>query len=323
MEKIKHILEVAQFSRAWLEKDLFPRAKEMENYIDVRLARYWAIVPRLMFSLFYEPSTRTRFSFESAFIKLGGSVVSTENAEEFSSAIKGETIEDTVRTLNGYKPDCIVMRSKNVGDASKAAAKSAAPVINAGDGSGEHPTQALLDVYTISKHFGWSPIDGLQIAMVGDLDKGRTVRSLSKILANWQRMKIYYVSPENARMRQDVKDFLAQRGVAWEEFSDLRDVAGQVNVIYQTRTQKERGTNFERGQAFSITKQTLQLMKPDTIILHPLPRNEEIAVEVDDDPRAKYFEQAENGLYVRMALLVSIVSAYDNERYERQKQHCP
>lgn len=320
---MKHILEVSQFSRSWLERELFPQAKEMESYIDARLIRYWASVPRLMFSLFYESSTRTRFSFESAFIKLGGSVVSTENAEEFSSAVKGETIEDTMRTLNGYKPDCIVMRSKNVGDAAKAASKSIAPVINAGDGSGEHPTQALLDVYTISKHFSWSPIDGLQIAMVGDLDKGRTVRSLSKILANWKRVKIYYVSPQNACMRQDVKDYLGEKGVEWEEFEDLRDVAGKVNVIYQTRTQKERGTDFARGQAFSITKETLQIMKHDTIILHPLPRNEEIALEVDDDPRAKYFEQSENGLYVRMALLINVVSSYDGERYEQHKQYCP
>lgn len=323
MERMKHILEVSQFSRSWLEKELFPQAREMENYIDARLLRYWASVPRLMFSLFYEPSTRTRFSFESAFVKLGGSVVSTENAEEFSSAIKGETIEDTMRTLNGYKPDCIVMRSKNVGDAAKAASKSIAPVINAGDGSGEHPTQALLDVYTISKYFSWSPIDGLQIAMVGDLDKGRTVRSLSKILANWKRVKIYFVSPPSARMRQDVKDYLTEKGVEWEEFDDLCDVAGRVNVIYQTRTQKERGSDFVRSQAFCITKETLQIMKHDTIILHPLPRNEEIATEVDSDLRAKYFEQSENGLYVRMALLIDVVSAYDSERYEQRKRYCP
>jgi aspartate carbamoyltransferase catalytic subunit len=299
-----------------MEKELFPMAKEMESYIDSRLLRYWASVPRLMFSLFYEPSTRTRFSFESAFIKLGGSVVSTENAEEFSSAVKGESIEDTIRTLCGYKPDCIVMRSKNVGDAAKAAANSNAPVINAGDGSGEHPTQALLDIYTIVKHFSWSPLDGLQIAMVGDLAKGRTVRSLSKILANWKRVKIHYVSPENACMGQDVKDYLSANGVEWLEHNDLRDVAGKVNVIYQTRTQTERGTNFERGEAFSITTETLSLMKHDTIIMHPLPRNAEISTQVDADPRAKYFQQAENGLYVRMALLVDIVSGYDSERYQ-------
>jgi aspartate carbamoyltransferase catalytic subunit len=148
------------------------------------------------------------------------------------------------------------------------------------------------------------------------LAKGRTVRSLSKILANWKRVKIHYVSPENARMGQDVKDYLQAHGVEWQEYDDLRAVAKQVNVIYQTRTQKERGTSFERGEAFSITKETLDLMNYDAIIMHPLPRNDEIATQVDADPRAKYFQQAENGLYVRMALLVNIVSGYDSERYQ-------
>lgn len=314
---LRHVIEAQQFERPWLQNELFPLADEMEKVVKKKSGWYWfkyffkrrALSGKEMTSLFYEPSTRTRASTETAMRKLGGRVFSTENAREFSSAAKGETLEDTIRVLCGYRPDVIVLRSHEEGMAKRAAEYSSVPIINAGDGMGQHPTQALLDIYTIQKELG--KIDGISIAMVGDLARGRTVRSLSYLLGKFSGIKIYYISSELARMRDDIKEYLQRHEVWFTEGCDLRSVASEVDVIYQTRTQKDRGVNFAKFDKmpgfYIVNKEILTLMKKDAIVMHPLPRNEEISPEVDEDPRAAYFRQAENGLYIRMALLLMIL----------------
>lgn len=257
-----------------------------------------------MITFFYEPSTRTRASFEMAMDWLGGKVVfSTENAGQFSSAVKGESIEDTMRVLSNYRPNVIVLRANEEGMAKRAARFSSVPIINAGDGTGQHPTQALTDVFTIWKRLG--KIDNLSIAIVGDLAKGRTAHSLAYLLGKFSGTKIYFVSQESAKAPDDIKNYLKRHEIWFTETQDLRLVAPKVDIIYQTRNQKERGT---LSDAYIIDKKILNLMNKNAIIMHPLPRNEEISIEVDKDPRATYFKQAENGLYVRMALLKMILS---------------
>ena len=305
--KLRHIIEAQQFERELLENKFFPLAKEMEE-VAMSRGSHNMLLGKRMITFFYEPSTRTRCSFEMAMDMLGGRVVfSTENAREFSSAAKGETIEDTMRVVSGYYPDVIVLRSHEEGMAARAAEVSSAPVINAGDGKGQHPTQALLDLYTIWKETG--RISGISIAMAGDLLNGRTVRSLSYLIGKFPDVKIYFVSPESARMRYDIKDYLRRHGVWFIEERDLRNVVDKVEVVYQTRIQKERGTVLteQENSAFTINKETLESMRADTIVMHPLPRVDEILPEVDKDHRAAYFRQAQNGLFVRMALLVMIL----------------
>jgi aspartate carbamoyltransferase catalytic subunit len=267
-----------------------------------------------MASLFYEPSTRTRFSFESAMLRLGGSSLSTENAREFSSKAKGETLEDTVRVVSGYC-DVIVLRYHKEGGARRASEFSGVPIINAGDGTGQHPTQALLDLYTIKKAFGG--IKGLKIAMVGDLANGRTVRSLAYFLAkHYPDNEMFLISPSKVRMKKDILDYLDKYGVSWKEMNDFKSIIPDLDVIYQTRVQKERFEEdrevYEEVVAESekliINTSKVETMKSSAIIMHPLPRTFEIRYGVDKDPRAKYFEQARNGLYIRMALLKMILS---------------
>ncbi|MCC3376947.1 aspartate carbamoyltransferase [Cohnella sp. REN36] len=300
-DQLYHVLGAKQFSRAELE-ELFASSKTMEDIVKAGGDRRYA--GRIMTTLFFEASTRTRLSFESAISRLGGTVIGTENAAQFSSAIKGETLEDTIRIITGYS-DIIVMRHTEIGAAKRAAAVSGVPVINAGDGAGEHPTQALLDAYTIQKEFG--RIDGLKIAMVGDLAYGRTVHSLSYMLANFKDVMIYYISPENVRIPANVKRYMEEKGVRYEEANDLNAVAGSIDVLYQTRIQKERFPSPEEydkaaGQ-YIVDVDLMGRMRKDAIVLHPLPRAGEIAEAVDSDPRAAYFRQAQNGLYIRMALI--------------------
>ena len=263
-----------------------------------------SIKGKIMASLFYEPSTRTRFSFESAMLRLGGAVITTENAREFSSAAKGESLSDSTRIMNGYA-DVIVMRHNEAGSASRAAEISNIPIINAGDGAGQHPTQALLDVYTIADSF--SGINNLKIAMVGDLRYGRTVRSLAYLLTKFENVEIIFVSPSVCKMEGDIKAYLDKYDVPWLEETDLDAVAPEVECIYMTRIQKERFHSLddykEAAGKYILTPERVQTMKPEAIIMHPLPRVDEIPKEVDDDPRARYFEQAQNGLFIRMALL--------------------
>jgi len=304
--KLHHVIEAQQFDLPTMTR-LFEVAEEMERV--VARGGITDYQNRIMATLFYEPSTRTRFSFETAMHRLGGHVISTENAAEFSSVAKGETLEDTIRILNGYA-DVIVIRHKEVGSAKRAAAVSRVPVINAGDGAGQHPTQALLDLYTIRKDIG--AIDGLRIAMVGDLAQGRTVRSLAYLLSKFQGVKIYFVAPPLLKMKEDILDHLKERNVWWTEETELDKVLPEVDVVYQTRVQKERFgdriADYEQCRGvYIITPESLRLMKPKAIIMHPLPRLEEIAMEVDADPRAAYFRQAQNGLYVRMALLTMVL----------------
>ncbi|HEX5481611.1 MAG TPA: aspartate carbamoyltransferase [Terriglobia bacterium] len=304
--KLHHVVEAQQFDHKTL-LELFEASREMENVVERGgVSDYHN---RIMAALFYEPSTRTRFSFETAMHRLGGRVITTENAAEFSSVSKGETLEDTIRILNGYA-DLIVIRHFEVGAAGRAAAVSRVPIINAGDGAGQHPTQALLDLYTIQKEIG--SIDGLRIAMVGDLAQGRTVRSLAYLLGKFQDVKIYFVAPPLLRMKDDILDYLQERNVACEEESDFEKVLPQVNVVYQTRVQKERFgdriADYEKCRGlYVINRETLRLLRQDAIIMHPLPRIGEITMEVDADPRAAYFRQAQNGLYVRMALLKMVL----------------
>mgnify|MGYP000945059311 CR=1 FL=1 len=298
--KLKHVIKSQQFDREHLD-EIFTLSKQMETYSHVDKVLH----NKIMAILFYEPSTRTRLSFESAMIRMGGTIISTESAGHFSSAAKGETLEDSIRIVSTYC-DVIVLRHYESGASEKASEFSRVPIINAGDGAGQHPTQALLDLYTIKKEKG--KIDGIRIALVGDLYNGRTVRSLSYLLAKYKDVMLYFVAPEVVRMRDDIKEYLDRHGVSWQEETDFKKIAKSVDVIYQTRIQRERFgeriEDYEKAKGvYIIDKEMLSYIGKDTIIMHPLPRVDEITVEVDADPRAAYFRQAENGLYVRMALL--------------------
>jgi len=309
---LKHVYESQQFNLELLDI-IFKIADEMKNDLLAKPRLYDDVLKgKIMASLFYEPSTRTRFSFESAMSRLGGSILTTENAKEFSSASKGETLYDSTRVMCGYA-DLIVMRHNEPGSAKMAAEVSTVPVINAGDGSGQHPTQALLDLYTIKDYF--STIDQLTFAMVGDLKYGRTVRSLSYLLTKYNNIKIYYVSPSVCKMDEDIKNYLTTNSVEWEEVNSLEKVLPLVDCVYMTRIQKERFHNPEDYESaagkYILDLEKIKLMKQKSIIMHPLPRIDEISQEVDSDPRAQYFNQAENGLYVRMALLYLLLKNND------------
>lgn len=301
--QLDDVIEAQQFDRDTLNA-IFEVAREMEK-IEKKSMGNEILKGYLMATLFYEPSTRTRLSFESAMKRLGGEVLTTENAREFSSAAKGETLEDTIRTVEGYA-DIIVMRHFESGAARRAATTACIPIINAGDGPGQHPTQALLDVYTIQREI--RKLDGIKVALVGDLAHGRTVRSLAYLLAKYQDVKIYFVSPDIVKMKDDIKDYLTSMGVQWEESTDLLEVASKCDVVYQTRIQRERfGERFDlyeeaRGK-YIVDLSILNAMQKHAVVMHPLPRLDEITVDVDGDPRAAYFRQAKNGLYIRMALL--------------------
>lgn len=298
---MKHILESQQFDQKTLTK-LFTLADNMPKSTKRPLEG------KIMASLFYEPSTRTRFSFESAMLRLGGSIISTENAKDFSSAAKGETLEDSVRVINHYA-DVIVLRHPDK-DASQVAAEvSLVPVINAGDGTGQHPTQALLDLYTIHKEL--KKIDGIHIAFVGDLKHGRTVRSLTYLLTKYKKVHISFVSPKALRIGDDIKEYLDKRGVTYEELEVWDKVLGDIDVLYQTRIQKERFKTEKEYQkhkgCYILTMKEVDNMKKKSIIMHPLPRVDEIAHEVDASPKAIYFKQAQYGVWIRMALLQTLL----------------
>ena len=232
-------------------------------------------------------------------LRLGGQTMGTDNASEFSSAAKGETLEDTIRIVSGYA-DVIVVRHNEEGAAKRAAAVSTVPIINAGDGPGQHPTQALLDLYTIKDEL--NRIDGIKVAMVGDLANGRTVRSLTYLLSKFKDIQVTFVAPPMVAMRDDLKHH-----VPWTETENLESVLPEVDVVYMTRIQKERFADPADYEAvkgvYRIDKSSLELMRKYAIVMHPLPRVDEIAPEVDADSRAAYFRQARNGLHVRMALL--------------------
>ncbi len=298
---LKHVIESQQFTVPLL-MELFDRSRLMERIV----ARGGTLdyQNRILASLFYQPSTRTRFSFEAAMHRLGGRVLSTEHARAFSSEIEAEQVEDSIRIISSYC-DVIVIRHHEPGGAARAAKVSAVPIINAGDGDGgQHPTQALLDLYTIYRE---RPLDGLSVAFIGELDRGRTARSLAYLLAKFERVKIFFVSPPEQQMRHDILQYLDRHGVRYELESDIDRVVGEVDVVYQTRLRSEALTRPSGPQRYAINSSVLQLMRPDAMILHPLPRTVELDKTVDDDPRALYFRQAANGLYVRMALLTMLL----------------
>ncbi|HWR34420.1 MAG TPA: aspartate carbamoyltransferase [Clostridia bacterium] len=299
--RLKHVVESQQFTVPLL-MELFDRTRSMERIV----ARGGTLdyQNKLMATLFYEPSTRTRFSFEAAMQRLGGRVLSTEHARTFSSEIEVEQVEDSIRIIGSYS-DVIVIRHHEAGGAKRAAQVSPVPIINAGDGDGgQHPTQALLDLYTIYRE---RPLHGLSVAFIGELDKGRTARSLAYLLAKFDRVKIFFVSPPEMQMKQDILQYLDRHGVRYELESNIDKVIGEVDVVYQTRIRPERGADLQSRKRYAIDSAILQRMRADAMILHPLPRTVELDKTVDDDPRALYFRQAINGLYVRMALLTMLL----------------
>ncbi len=302
---MKHVIRSQDISLSDIEK-LFKSATALEKKQDKK--QLTLLKGKIMASLFYEPSTRTRFSFESAMLRLGGSVITTENAKEFSSAIKGETLEDSIKVINNYA-DVIVMRHYEEGAAARAASVSKIPVINAGDGPGQHPTQALLDLYTIKREIGRT--HNVAIAMMGDLKNGRTVRSLSYLLGKYKGIHIIFVSPKELKIGEDIKEYLKKHNVSFTETENMEESIKNVDVVYQTRIQKERFSHKKEYEKFkgcyTIDKKIVQHMKDKSIIMHPLPRVGEILEEVDASPKAAYFKQVKYGLLIRMAILKEVL----------------
>lgn len=299
--KLRHLIESQQFTVPLL-MELFHRSRGMERVV----ARGGSLdyQNKILATLFYRPSTRTRFCFEAAMHRLGGKVLSTEQAGAFSSEVEAEQVEDSIRIIGSYS-DVIVVRHPEEGGALRAAQVSPVPVINAGDGDGgQHPTQALLDLYTIYRE---RPLDGLSVAIIGELDKGRTARSLAYLLAKFERVKIFFVSPAELQMKPDILEYLDEHGVQYELESEIDRVIRQVDVVYQTRIRPERVRDRQELQRYAINSAVLKKMKSDALVLHPLPRTVELDKTVDGDPRALYFKQAANGLYVRMALLTMLL----------------
>ncbi|GMV40324.1 MAG: aspartate carbamoyltransferase [Myxococcales bacterium] len=300
----KDILSVRQFGRPDLEY-VFGVAHEMREMV-ARVGSFDLLKGKVLANLFYEPSTRTSSSFTAAMERLGGSVIPI-NEVRYSSVSKGESLPDTVRTLECYA-DVIVLRHPETGAAALAAQYAKKPIINAGDGTGEHPTQALLDLFTIREELG--RVDGLTITMLGDLKYGRTVHSLARLLSQFD-VRLRYVAPDLLAMPREVVEEVAAREVIQSEHRDLDGVLADTDVLYVTRVQKERfadqGEYESVRDAYVIGADTLRAAKDEMIVMHPFPRVNEISMDVDDDPRAAYFRQMEYGLYVRMALLAMVL----------------
>ncbi len=295
---MRHILSAKQFSRSDLEY-LMSEARKMDDLLTKWGSRMFD--ERIMATLFYEPSTRTRLSFETAMLRLGGKVIS-ETDVTFSSQSKWEILADTIRIIAGYA-DIIAIRSKNVGDAQLASEYSSVPVINAGDGSGEHPTQALLDLYTIAKEFPKIFHDApLQVTFIWDLRYGRTVHSLSLLLRNFAHISLSFIAPENLNLPEEYR---REGDMILEELPESLLISS--DVIYMTRVQKERFPNIESydlvKDLFVFDETTVTKMRKEAILMHPLPRVNEISLGIDSLPQARYFEQAQNGVPMRMALV--------------------
>jgi aspartate carbamoyltransferase catalytic subunit len=301
----RDILSVSQFDTGKLDY-IFARGHEMRELVE-RVGATDLLKGYVLTCLFYEPSTRTSSSFIAAMERLGGSVIPITQGVQFSSVSKGETLADTIRTLEQYS-DAIVLRHPDVGSAAIAADYAAVPVINAGDGAGEHPTQALLDLFTIQEELG--RIDGLKIAMVGDLRYGRTVHSLTKLLLQYD-VSLRFVSPEILRLPLTIMNQVIDKGLDVRETHDVADVIENADVLYVTRVQKERFTDLaqyeEVKDQHEITPELMARAKQKMIVMHPLPRVGEIHYAVDDDSRAAYFRQVKNGMYIRMALLAAVL----------------
>lgn len=263
---------------------------------------------KIIATVFYEPSTRTRLSFESAIYRLGGNIITVENASESSSTTKGETLSDTIKTISSYA-DAIILRHPDDDAAIIASSVSSVPIINAGAGKAEHPTQALLDGYTIFEHFG--RIENIHVTMVGDLLRGRTIYSLVYLLAKFSGNTFTFVSSANFKMREELRSFLVKNNIMFEEKESLdEETLQKTEVLYATRIQKERCGDdkvcLASVSTCVIDERVLQKLNPNAVIMHPLPRVDEISLIVDADPRAIYFKQVKNGVYVRMAILMGV-----------------
>ena len=305
---VVNVISVNQFDKKALEC-LFVKTLDIKKKYQTEEGReeLLRLQPgKQLCSFFFEASTRTRVSFELAAQRIGMGVVSTADAS-ISSVKKGETLEDTITLLSNYGFDLIVMRHNETGAAERAAKVTKVPLINGGDGKGEHPTQALLDMYTIWEKFGG--LDDLTVSIGGDLANGRTARSLAKILSIYERNKINFISSKELRIGDDIKEVLQKNGTAFEETENMNEALSKSDVVYWTRIQKERMTDPNAtGERYIIDENTLKIIPKEAIIMHPLPRVDEITVGVDSDPRAYYFIQAANGLYLRMALIDTVLS---------------
>lgn len=296
---MKHVLTSKQYDRESLE-ELF----NITDSIKSNPQKYSNVLSdKIIAIMFYEPSTRTRLSFETAALKLGAKIITTENASSNSSGKKGETIQDTVKTLQGYA-DAIVIRHSSETMPADASSVAKVPILNAGAGKGEHPTQALLDVYTIREHK--KTLDGTKIAILGDLLNGRTIHSLLGLISLYNNIEVYGLSKEAFSLPKTYIDMLASRGIKYVKCTSFDDLPKDIDILYHSRIQSERFEGDFGREEFIITKDVLNKFSENTIVLHPLPRNEEISTEIDDDPRALYFKQAHNGLYVRMGLYLQV-----------------
>jgi aspartate carbamoyltransferase catalytic subunit len=312
----RDIISIGDLSRDEIQAAL-SQAAEFEQRLagGDRHAVGQTLLDRVLATVFYEPSTRTRLSFESAMNRLGGRVISVAEAKTSSSAAKGETIYDSGRMLESYA-DVIVQRHPATGSARALADAAGVPVINAGDGTGEHPTQALLDLYTIQREGAQGgelrSLDGLHVAMIGDLKNGRTVHSLSKALSHWN-VTLSYVAPSELAMPPDVVSFVQSRGATVHQTTDVTEALKTADIAYITRIQQERFNTVEEYMKYKgvyvISADVVTRAKPGIAIMHPLPRVDEITTDVDTLPNAAYFRQARNGVFVRMALLAMVLGA--------------
>ena len=302
-QTMRHVMSPLDFTTDELEQ-LFDLAADIEKNPQKYAHKCDG---KKLATCFYEPSTRTRLSFESAMINLGGQVIGFSDAGS-SSASKGESVSDTIRVISCFADIC-AMRHPKEGAPMVAAAHSRIPVINAGDGGHQHPTQTLTDLLTIRSLKG--RLDHFTIGLCGDLKFGRTVHSLIRALVRYEDIHFVFISPEELRVPDYITDMLKEMGISYEENTSLEDTIADLDLLYMTRVQKERFFNEEdyvRLKDFYIlNKQKMELAKPDVLVLHPLPRVNEISVEVDDDPRAVYFKQVQYGVYVRMALILTLL----------------
>ena len=301
---MRHLMNPLDFSVEELDK-LFDLANDIEQNPEKYNEKCKG---KNIATCFYEPSTRTRLSFETAMINLGGSVIGFSDANS-SSASKGESVSDTIRVISCFADIC-AMRHPKEGAAMVAASKSSIPVINAGDGGHQHPTQTLTDMLTIRSLKG--RLNHFTIGLCGDLKFGRTVHSLVNALSRYDDIQFVFISPEELRIPDYIREMLSEKGIAYREYIKLEDCIGELDILYMTRVQRERFFNEEdyvRLKDFYILdKNKMSMAKDDMLVLHPLPRVNEIAVEVDDDPRAAYFKQVQYGVYVRMALILTLLN---------------
>ena len=305
MLKNKNLIAPSDFTLEEIEELL-----QLSQRIIASPARYADVCKgKLLASLFYEPSTRTKFSFDAAMLRLGGSTLGFSDPNTSSTA-KGETIADSAKTIGKYA-DIIVVRHPKEGTAKLMSRYAECPVINAGDGGHHHPTQTLTDLLTIRHYKG--DFAGLTIGVCGDLKFGRTIHSLVTCMARYQNVRFLFISPEELSMPAFVKEELGAKGVPYTETTDLEGTISELDVLYMSRVQRERFISEEEylrlKDYFILTAEKMSLAKPDMIVMHPLPRINEIATEVDDDPRAAYFEQVRYGMFVRMALIMKLLGA--------------